>query len=453
MSFLRFVLFVFILFFFNSCEDGCCEDEFKSAKTQRIFGAVQPPKSCDKISRKTFVYDLLHDSYLWADDTAFVNFKDDTLYPDETALLNELKNEKDRFSFIISQNEYEEFFIAGRSVGFGFSFVFIGDEQSIDSMRIILVYPDSPAYKSTLKRSDVIVAIDGYRIDEIYKNEKLFKKYFGFEGEFEAVFTIRKKDGALEKLNIAKTEFAVKSVIKKEVLNIDGKKIGYLLFQSFTGNAKSELKNAFSYFKEKNIDELVLDLRYNGGGYVYFANLLSSLIAGKNAQGKVFMKRVFNEKYSSYDMTDYFLKEQKEALDLSRLFILTTKSSCSASELVINSLRASTSGVDVVQIGDRTCGKPYGMIGGAYCGRYILPVQMKNLNGDGIGEYINGLSPDCIAKDDFWHDFGDENESLLKSAFYYISKGSCLDMKKPKKVLKIRFGDNEDSFRRRFNVF
>ncbi len=453
MNFVHLAVTVFLSLFLSSCNNDCCISDDYNVKSDRIFGAVQPPEICTNLTKKEFVYDLLHDSYLWADTTPFADFSDEIKYPDEYKLLEDLKNQKDRFSFIMPKKEYEDFFVAAKSIGFGFSFVWRGSQEFIDSLQINLVYPGSFADKAGLKRSDIVLSIDGNDIDKIYHDSELLKRYFGFTDELNATFTIKLPSGATKDINITKAEFDVKSVIKSEVLEVDQKKVGYLLFQSFTGSSKSELEEAFSRFKEENIQDLILDLRYNGGGYVYIANLLSSLIAGEKIEGKIFMKRVFNEKYSVYDQTDYFLGNQPFSLSLSRVFIITTQSSCSASELVIKSLKASKSGVKVIQIGDRTCGKPYGMIGGEYCNQYILPVQMKNLNADGNGEYIDGLLPDCKASDDIWHDFADFNESSFKSAVFYISNNRCDDLEKSERGLKNRLQGDEESFKRRFNVF
>ncbi len=452
MDFFRLTSTLLLALFFTSCNDICCKNDDHGVKSERIFGDVQPPEVCSDFTKKKFVYDLLHDSYLWANETPFIDFADESAYPDEYRVLEKLKYPKDRFSFIIPKKEYENFFVASKSVGFGFSFVWRGAQDFVESLQIILVYPGSFADKAGLKRSDIIVAIDGYKIDDIYKNDELLDRYFGFGDELNATFTIKMPDEKTKDIVITKGEFDLKSVIKSEVFEVNGKKTGYLLFQSFTGGSKSQLQEAFLEFEKADIKELVLDLRYNGGGYVYVANLLSSMIAGKKVFGKIFLKEVFNDKYSIYNKSNYFLKSSS-SISLPRIFILTTKESCSASELVINSLRSSVSGVKVVQIGDRTCGKPYGMIGGGYCDRYILPVQMKNLNADDEGEYIDGLEPDCVAEDDLWHDFADTNETLFKSALFYISNDRCPDIVKSKREVKTFPSVKEESFKRRFNVF
>ena len=195
-----------------------------------------------------------------------------------------------------------------------------------------------------------------------------------------------------------------------------------------------------------------MDLRYNGGGYVYIANHLASLIGGSKTEGKIFEKQLFNQKYSSYNDTVYFENRPSNALNLNRIFILTTKSSCSASELVINALRASVTGIDVVQIGDATCGKPYAMIGGAYCDKYILPVQMKSVNADDTGDYVDGIAPKCQVDDDFFHDYVDPHEALFAEALYYMKYNNCQKSRtlyaRPKS-----FFSEHNNFRARFGIY
>ncbi len=465
-SLVQIVLMICSIFFILACHQNSTNqsdinntktigknDQNKSEESEinKIFGEVQPPKICSIKNKKQFVYDLFHDSYLWANITKEVDFEDNSTYPDEEVLLNDLRYEKDHFSFIMKKKDYDNFFEAGKNIGFGFEFAFTGDTTSIESIIVLLVYPDSPAAKIGLKRSDEILTIDGKSADEIYHDDTLLDHYF-YDKNLSVSIKVRHSDSSAEELNITKKEFDFKTVIVDKVLNIEQKKIGYLLFQSFVGTSQQELDDAFNHFHQEGIDELVLDLRYNGGGYVYIANHLASLIGGYKTAGKVFQNQLFNAKYSNYNDTVYFEQEAPQSLALDRVFILTTNNSCSASELVINGLRALVTGIDVVQIGEATCGKPYGMIGGAYCDKYILPVQMKSTNGDNVGDYVDGLTPACSAKDDVFDDFTDQKETLFAQALYYIKNDHCKNIRSRSLNKKIIF-DRHDHFRSRFGIY
>ena len=440
---MRFLYLVILLIFllFSGCNSShgkksstVVVDENQSTQTkvqnQKIFGAVQPPEECTLINRKKFVYDVMHDTYLWADETKEVDYTDDQRYPDEETLLDDLRNPRDRFSFIMDLKAYNDFFEAGKNVGFGIFFEPLVEDinssaQRVDALALLLVYPGSPADKAGLKRSDMIVALDNRTIDEIYHDETLFNYYFETSEPITVQFHLERSDSKEANVSVTKAEYNVKSVIKTSVSEVAGRKVGYLLFQSFVGSSEQELNTAFAQFQQEDIDDLVLDLRYNGGGYVYIARQLASLVGGWYSSGKIFNQTLFNRKYSRYNSVTYFYYYLFRQLTLPRLYVITTGMTCSASELVINSLRASAVGVEVIQIGTPTCGKPYAMIGDPYCDKYLLPVQMKNTNADGTGDYVDGLAPVCKSKDDYLHDFADPKEDSFAQALYYIENERC----------------------------
>jgi C-terminal processing protease CtpA/Prc len=401
---------------------------------------VPAPKTCNLATRKKFVNDVMHDSYLWADETPVINYTDNVTYPDDEAVLNALRSPHDRFSFIMTQTAYDNFFQAGKNIGYGIYFQLEtenansaeSNETIIKDMAILMVYPGSPADRAGIRRSDKITAIDGYSVNRVFHDANLSDYYFEEEKPVTASFILLHRNGTTSDVNVTKAEYDVKSVIRTMILTNQNNntKVGYLLFQSFVGSSEEELKRAFSIFKEAGVDDLVLDLRYNGGGYVYIADQLSSLIAGWRAydvskrEYEIFNQTLFNHKYSRYNSLTRFIFTQN-AISLPRVFILTTKNTCSASELVINSLRAKAIDVDVIQIGEATCGKPYGMYPLNYCDHYLLAVDTRSANADGVGDYVNGIAPMCKATDDITHDFGDPAEGMLEAALYFRDNSRC----------------------------
>jgi C-terminal processing protease CtpA/Prc len=417
--------------------------------------SVAPPQQCMLESRKKFVYDVMHDSYLWADETPVVDYEDNTTYPDETALIEALrKRPYDRFSFIMSAQAYNDFFEAGKNMGYGIYFqIEMTQDHNVTALDLLLVYPGSPADKAGLRRSQKIIGIDNYTIGEVFRDANLTDYFFEADKPVTAHFKVKEQNGTLHTVTVTKAEYSAKSVIKRTVIETtDHKRVGYLLFQSFVGTSEDELNEAFDYFKSQGIEDLVLDLRYNGGGYIYIANQLASLIGGWRSRFKIFNKLVFNEKYSRYDSETRFLNLSK-SLSLPKVYILTTANTCSASELVINALRAQSVDVDVVQIGSRTCGKPYGMYPLFYCDRYLLAVQTKNSNADSKGDYYDGLVPQCEAEDDIRHDFASQEETMFASALYYIEKGSCMpsDRSRSSKPLLKRL--DSGSYREQYAIY
>jgi hypothetical protein len=206
--------------------------------------------------------------------------------------------------------------------------------------------------------------------------------------------------------------------------------VGYMVFQDFIDTAIPSVDSLFTSFKEYNIDDLILDLRYNGGGSDKIAGHLASLIGGRHVAGNIFHRVSFNQRYARYNYEKRFENQQTNALNLSRVFVLTTEATCSASELVINALRSSANNVEVIQIGSSTCGKPYGYAeSGIFCDKALFAIDMSTKNGDGEGDYIYGLAPTCAAEDGYFKEFGDLSESMLQEALYYIDNNSCSSAK------------------------
>ncbi len=440
-----FILFLSV-FLFASCDSlkNKYEDKDKN-KVVKIFGETQPPRVCNQDNRKIFVYKVMHDSYLWANETPsftkekILNFKDDK------ELLKALIVPSDKFSYIMKKEVHNNYFQAGVNVGFGFypSLIDNGTNVNID-----FVYPNSPAEKAGLKRGDVIVAIDGYDIMQIRSSQVLLDKYFGPQEKNNRVF-LKLQDS--KEIYITSGEFKINTVLYSNIFEQGEKTVGYFVFQNFIGTASNDINRVFKEFKKENVNELILDLRYNGGGYLSIAKELVSLIGGDRVNGNIFNKVYFNQKYSNYNYVEYIEKTSPNSLNLSRVFIITTSSSCSASELVINALKASSNNIEVIQVGSSTCGKPYGMLGGAYCDNYILPVQMENVNGDGEGAYVDGIAPMCESIDDISLDFGDIYAPSLKAALFYINNDRC-EIKNIRAVTKER-EEILDGFGRMYGVF
>ncbi|MCH9812882.1 MAG: hypothetical protein K0U47_02945 [Epsilonproteobacteria bacterium] len=404
-------------FFLLSCGGG------DNSTQSDLLGDVNPPSICNAQTQKQFVYDVMHDSYLWADETKVLSAA--TLansYSDDKAVLEDLKVAQDEYSYIVTKTEYENFFQAGVNRSFGFLLSRVVDNNNTTRyFNVDFVHRGSSADSAGLRRGDQITHIDEFHVDQVFQSNTLLEQYFNSDVDLTVIITL----SDTRQLSVSKEEFTLKTVAHQSVIEQGSNKVGYLVFHSFIGPSIAELEKSFSDFKEAEIDELVLDLRYNGGGYIYVANYLASLIGGINVENHIFNKTIYNQKYSRLDEISYFQKNLPNALDLSRVFIITTKSSCSASELVINSLAANTNGVEVIQVGDATCGKPYGMLGAAYCDNYILPVQMESTNEEDVGDYTEGLNPTCQSEDDVTRVLSDLNETSLSDVLYYIDNGSC----------------------------
>jgi len=214
-------------------------------------------------------------------------------------------------------------------------------------------------------------------------------------------------------------------------------KAGYILFNQHTKGAQDALIAAFRDLRTANVNDLVLDLRYNPGGFLYIAQAAASMVAGASAEGRLFEGVRYNSRRSWLNAsesfwfttqvqtaeTNYPVGSALPQLGLSRLYVLTSQLTCSASESIINGLRGV--GVQVVLVGDRTCGKPYGFHRKDNCGQAYFPIEFQMVNAAGFGDYTAGFPVQCRVQENYSTFLGAANEPLLAAALNHINTGSC----------------------------
>ncbi len=360
---------------------------------------------CNLEYRKQFVYEFLKDGYYWADEVP--RGIDVNRFDDENELLEHLKNPKDRFSFILKKDLYDDIFVSDKAEDFGYMNYPLEDtNRSI----VLFVYPDSPADRAGIRRSDILTPIS------YLENNK------------SVVFDVLSNDGEEREVTLRSATYVKKEVADAKIFDENGTKVGYFVLNSFIGEHIDEsLDQLFGDFKREGVSELIVDLRYNGGGNLDIARHLATLIGGEHVYGHVFEHFRFNQQYSNQNDTSYFEtpSQTPNALSLDRVVFITTNNTASASESLISTLRAHENHMEVVTIGDRTYGKPYSMYPIPYCDYVFFPIIMKNLNSDLAEDYDDGFVPTCKAPDDARYDFGDHRESSLHEALYYLSHGHC----------------------------
>ena len=329
---------------------------------------------------------------------------------------------KDQFRFSVNTREYID---SQRGLDFGYGFILGRDEEGLF---ILHVEPDSPADKAGLRRGMLISEIDGTPTESI-PDEQLISALFPSSPERHE-FTVRVFGESQARPVTMTSAEIVKTPVLWEVLEnrISGHRVGYMLFNEHISPAEAGLINAVRNFASEGIDEMVLDLRYNGGGLVTIASRLAFMIAGPRAtENKVFDAFVHNGKLPAIDPF-LFISQSTNALplpslDLERVFILTGLRTCSASEAIINGLRGID--VEVVLIGVTTCGKPYGSIPEDNCGTTYSLIQFRGVNDKGFGDYADGFRPTCRMGDGVLHRLGDPQEARLREAITYMLTGEC----------------------------
>ena len=402
-----------------------------------------------------------NDTYLWYDE---IQDRDPGLYATSAAGVAEyfelLKTEattpsgnpKDRFHFTRDTAEYLAESQQGITFGYGATYKLISSSAPRELV-IVLVNDNSPAADAGLQRGARIVTVDGVDLingsDADTLNAGLWPNQVNEDHSFEVL-----DPGATERRTIIMTSAQIDTdaVPQTRIIDTDSGKVGYLLFTDHILTAEQQLVDAVTQMRDANITDLVLDLRYNRGGYLYLANQVSYMIAGAGVSGQTFNSLQFNEKNPGVNpvtggavSADAFLTTTTEnaapagaalptlALPQPRVFVLTTSSTCSASEAIINGLRGV--GVEVIQFGSTTCGKPYGFYPQDNCGTTYFTTQFRSVNAAGFGDYPDGFSPvnstestvgvtlpGCQAVDDYTP-LGETTEPMLAAALAYRQNG------------------------------
>ncbi len=209
------------------------------------------------------------------------------------------------------------------------------------------------------------------------------------------------------------------SVLYSDIIEIEKTKIGYLVLEQFYQTTVEELKTVIENFKNGKITELIVDLRYNGGGLNSVAYNFFSMIGGETVVTKNIGTIINNDKHSEKNTTNVS-SYGGPVLNVPRIFFITTENTASASEMVINCLNPYK---ECIQVGSNTHGKPVGMyiFTNEDLDLSVLPVSFKYINTLGYGDYFNGLPADILVNDDLTHGWGDSEEGMLKTTISTIT--------------------------------
>jgi len=463
---LRSVLLIFLLAFsLQSCED---EDDVAAPADLQV---------------NDFIWRGLNEVYLWQADVP--NLADDRFantdalnsflagYSKPEDLFEDLLNKPvskypinaiDRFSWIVDDYTVLEQELNGISKNNGVDFrltrVSEGSNDLVGYVRYIIA--NSDASTKAIKRGDFFTHVNGTKLT-VSNYEALLldsESYTLNLADYnQSAFVLNGKS-----VNLTKTTLEENPILINKVINTNGRKIGYLMYNGFYADYDARLNQAFGELKTQGVTDLVLDLRYNGGGSVRTATRLASLITGQ-FEGKVFSKRQYNLKQMAgmtseelETLNDRFVKDIDGAalnsLNLSKVYILTTDNTASASELVINGLKPY---ITVVQIGETTIGKNVGSFT-VYDSptftkskvnpnhKYAMqPLVLKISNSDGFGDYTSGLTPTYLEPEyvTSYGVLGEVNEPLLAAAISKITGATAKRIQDNEKLVLPYFSDSK----------
>jgi carboxyl-terminal processing protease len=384
------------------------------------------PASCSVADQKSWLAGYMDDWYFWyrlsprPDASTY-----STVSGYFSALLYTGSNASfpsDRWSGVQSTESFNRFFGDGATLGYGVSVS--GLEADGDVTRPLWVRhvdPGSPAAAQGVQRGDQVVSLNGRAAADAIAAQDYSALGASQAGDR---LTLVLRNGGVERTVVLSA--AVYSLVPVPLATVvtsgGGRKLGVLQVNQMVSQATAPLDSAFAQFRSEGVQDLVLDLRYNGGGLVSLGATLASYIGGSRSTGQRYATLVYNDKHtgsnSAFDFT-----MPGNALSLPRVFVLQGPRTCSASEQVINGLLGA--GIEVVAVGSTTCGKPVGFNPTSQCGSIYSVVTFESVNRQGTGRYFDGLAATCAVAEDFSAAQNGSTDPLLAAAGTWADSGQC----------------------------
>lgn len=375
-------------------------------------GGMVDNNNLNRCNENQEIYSIMNEWYYWYDEMPDVDPDD---YATPQALLDVLTQpEQDlgkHYSYLTTVAEEEAFLSNAAYVGFGFSMGMDADG------RIFLKesFEGSPAHDAGMRRGDEIISVDG--VDVASMSTEQFNEALGpDEKGYTVTFGVRHPDGTTDSYAVSKDEVET-PVVAHVTTDLGNGDTTYIFFRSFVNPAFDALDDAFAQMKAAGDTQLVLDLRYNGGGLISVAEHLGGLIAGVDHEGKLIAEIDFNDKHQEQNQ-EFLIQMLANTVDVSDLVVIMTGSTASASEMVINGLAPH---MNVKTVGDTSYGKPVGQSRFEFCMTDILrAVAFSVINSEGTSDYYRGFDPYCEANDDVFHPLGSAEEDSISEALYLL---------------------------------
>jgi C-terminal processing protease CtpA/Prc len=424
---------------------------------------------CQILDENNFLRSYSDDTYLWYNEIVDQDpglFNDPLVYFDElqTTAITPSGQPKDKFHFTFDTDAWIQLSQSGASAGYGAQFALI---SASPPRQILIAYtePNSPATNLALPlaRGAEFVSVDGESVvngDADILNAAFFPSAAGEIHTFEVLDV---GEPGTRMVTMTSEIITSAPVQNTKVIGTPTGSIGYMLFNDHIATAEQALIDAVNQLitdaGPQGLDDLVLDIRYNGGGFLAIASELAYMIAGPITGGQTFELTQFNDKHPAtnpvsgqaiaplpfFDTTlgppfngnGGIAGQALPTLDLRRVYVITGPGTCSASEAIMNGLRGVN--VEVIQIGSTTCGKPYGFFPTDNCGTTYFTIQFRGVNAMNFGDYTDGFSPantdpqdmvgvtvaGCSVADDFTKALGDPTEGRLSVALAHQSGQAC----------------------------
>jgi len=383
----------FLPFFWAIALAGCVggnsgsRTDFTNVAQAPTYEDVVKAATTAPLSVRQEMFDYIEDEYLWYADLPSIDLTNPD-YANLSTLLEDLRKvPEDRFSYLANAVSQAQRFQQGVSGTFGFRYT-VRNEDPLD-IRFTSVDDFGTVAEAGIQRGDRILSIDG-------------------------------------EYQITRTEHALSPIRRQQVFTNpgSGRRVGYVQVEEFIVRTAEQMPQLRAGFVNAALDDLILDLRYNGGGYVSVSRDLASSFYGQGQASDVYTTLQYNDKNRDNDITFPYLQYSDAISTLQRIFVLTTSATCSASEEVINGLKPF---MEVITVGETTCGKPY-----ASTQYELIPglvnmnvLDARSVNAIGEGDFFNGLAATCEAQDDPVLPFTNPAESLISEALFYTENNRC----------------------------
>ena len=389
--------------------------------------APVPPASCSVADQKDWLSTYMDDWYFWyrlaprPDPAPYADV--DSYFLAQLYTGTDAKVPADRWSRSESTESFNRFFGDGATRGYGISVA--GLELGRDATRplyVRYVEPRSPAAAAGVQRGDQVMQLNGRSAAAVIAADDYSALTAAQTGE--TLTLVLRRGGADRSVVLRAADFNLTPVTGAAVMQTaGGRRIGYVNVKDMISQALDPMDTAFAQFKAAGVSELALDLRYNGGGLVSTGAALASYIAGLRGSGLHYASLLYNDKRASANNTSFNFSQPASSLGLPRVFVLMGRRTCSASEQVINGLRGA--GIDVVAVGETSCGKPVGFLPVSQCGRTYSVVNFESVNQRNEGRYFDGFAATCPVTELFTAAQGSWADPLMDAAGRFADNGAC----------------------------
>ena len=395
--------------------------------------------ACSLSARQDFAKSVIDEWFLYPEliDSSINKANYSTVQAYIDAVLHKFFEQKKnaQFTYITSIKEENAFYESGSSAGFGFR---LGYDTAQNRVFVLETFEGTSALTAGIDRGAEIIAI-GTNANNLVAVSQLMAAN-GPQAVVDAlgpstVGTTRvlrvNVGGTVSDVTIAKTNYSLDPVSDRygaKIINDGGKLVGYINLRTFIDTAEADLRAAFANFKAQGVTEVIVDLRYNGGGLVSISELFGDLLAA-NKVGQVFSYTTFRNSKSNNNSTKTFAA-QSQAIAATKIAFIGTSGTASASELLANSFIPYL-GANTALVGSNTYGKPVGQIAldKAECDDRLRVIAFRTENANHQGDYFGGLASvfpkTCAATDDISHQLGDPNEAQIKAALDFLAGRAC----------------------------